>query len=177
MPLNKFILIFFCGLSFFQARSQPNERKYWAFINYATWPGILGFNGRLFKFSSDTLSVMNLVERKSFGDSTAKDIYDTSYYLLSKKERQSIIETIQSIDSLTSVFNFCIIDGLRFYFSCSLDTTKHTAWVSNAYNSRIYFFVDIINKYVPVQQSIHYNKRKLIKEEKKCLKEMFRTGE
>ena len=166
------IIVPFLSVLILQVKGQNEKSSYHAYINLATEPSVLGFNGRLFLFKSDTLSIMNRKGQKNINDSFI-NIYDTTYYLLTDQEKQKIIVMIQSVDSLESIFNFCIIDGLRFYFSCGLDTFYHTAWVSNAYDPKIFLFVDIINNHVPKNFQIPYNKDLLIKEEKKCLKERF----
>jgi len=152
---------------------QTNQSSYSAFINLATSPSVLGFNGRLFKFHSDSLLVMDRSDYRQVNDSTYIDIYDTTYYPITDAEKQKIITTIKSVDSLESIYNFCMMDGLRFYFSCSYDSIEHHAWVSNAYDSRIFMFLDIINAHVPYDLQIRYNKDGLVNEEKKCLKERF----
>ncbi len=168
--LNIFSVALFFSV---QLSAQAPQPAYSAYINLATFPGLTGFNGRLYHFKYDTILVMNRKGQLKINDTTYKDTYDSSYYSLSAGEIQKIITTLRAVDSLESVFNFCIIDGLRFYFSCSIDTIEYNAWVGNAYDPVIYLFVDILNKNVPEKFQIWYDKDQMIREEKRCLKERF----
>lgn len=176
----KYLIIFVVIESVSFAAKCQNKPKYHAFINFATSPGFLGFNGRLFEFNNDSLLVMvrkgYKIGYKKYKKTVKKkyiDTYDTTRYILAKDEEDTIQKTINSIDSLASRFNFCIIDGLRFYFTCGIDKVSHGAWISNAYDPKIFLFIDILNKHVPEKLQVRYDREWLIKFEKQCLKERF----
>jgi hypothetical protein len=159
------MVLLFCHCSVFVQSSSPN---FHAFINYATRPGVLGFNGRLFRFSNDTLVVM------SNENGYFQHDYDTMYYKLSNGELNKIEKTIRSIDSVQSKFNFCIIDGLRLYFSCGIDSVNHGGFLENIYDKKVFLFVNIINNHVPKSQQIRYHKREMTLAQNECLAEFSR---
>ena len=155
-------------LSVFSGRAQTGKSDYFVFINVATQTGPDGYDGQLFDIEGDSITVMNLLKRALPSDTTQKNVYDTVYYSLSPGEKENIIATIKSIDTLKSPRNPCIDDGLRFFFSCGIGNSVQDANVINAYDEKIFYFVDIINRHVPKKYQIIYKKNQLIDLLKEC---------
>jgi hypothetical protein len=153
--------------------TQTARPGYRATIYYVTHPGgLLLKDGIFFNFHDDTLSACNPVRR----DPSGNRVYDTTRYWLTKEEKNNIGDTIASIDTLKAIINPCIMDGLVFSFSYESEGVKHAAWVGNAYNSKIYLFVDIINRHVPESFRIRYDKEELIARQKDCAARWRRNG-
>jgi hypothetical protein len=68
--------------------------------------------------------------------------------------------------------NPCIIDGLILGISYRMGDAKHHVWISNAYDEKLFLFVDIINNHFPDDWRIRYNKAELIRETKRCFAEL-----
>lgn len=121
----------------------------------------------LIKTIGEDNSFKNLFEKK---DTTVKKekqeltyIYDTTFYTLNPLQEGEIIQTIASIRCMDNfIHDPSWIDGLRFTFSCRLDTVMHSTWISNVYNEKIAVFIEIINSYVPKNWQIWYDKKKLL---------------
>ena len=152
-------------LSIFQVCGQTAESSYSVSIYLVTRPGgLITDDGRLFSFKADTLSVWN--NKGWFSDSDTK--YDTAYYTLTNDERDSILRILKSPDTLKSAINPCILDGLILSIFYENDSAKHTVWISNAYNAKLFTFIDIVNKYVSEHFRIYYNKDELIRKTNEC---------
>lgn len=96
-------------------------------------------------------------------------VYDTTFYSLNPLQEKEIIKTISSIHCMDDfVHDPRWIDGLRFTFSCRLDTMKHSTWISNVYNEKIAVFIEIINSYVPKDWQVWYDKKELLNSSIDC---------
>jgi hypothetical protein len=159
------LLIALLTFSLFQARAQTADSSDRVLIYFVTHPGgLMTGVGRFFAFRSDTFCVWN---NKGWL-SDPKEGVDTTYYTLTNIEKDSILKILKSPDTLKSAFNPCIMDGLILWFSYEKANKKYTAWVSNAYDNKLFTFIDIINKYVPKQFRIPYDKDELIRITTEC---------
>jgi hypothetical protein len=147
------------------AAMRQADSDYVASIYLVTHPGglIMG-SGTFYDFNGETLTVRNFI--KWLPDN--KKMYDTTHYFLSAAERLHIVQDLQSIDTLKSTMVPCIMDGLIFHFASEMKGVQHSVWISNAYNDKIFLFVDIINSHVAREQYIHYNRNELINKMEKC---------
>ena len=136
-----------------------------AAVYFMTRPGelIVG-GGRFYIFKKDSLFVWN---QKGW-NSNSKPIYDTTYYPLTDKEGDSLFRIIHSSDTLKSAVNSCILDGLILEISYKSFTGIHTVGILNAYDDKLFMFVDMINRHVPENLTIHYNKKELEREAEEC---------
>lgn len=160
---------------------QNNTNKYNVFINLALSPGhFYSYNRRMYMIEDGEVRVLNLIKtigdedifKNLFGkrDTTIKKekkeiiyVYDTTHFALSALQEKEIIQTISSIQCMDNfVHDPRWIDGLRFIFSCRLDSVKHYTWISNVYNEKIAVFIEIINSYVPKEWQIWYDKNELL---------------
>jgi hypothetical protein len=152
-------------------RRQTDTSKYIAVVYFVTHPGGFLFgDGHFFAFNGDTLSVWDTYGKSAqFGTR-----YDTAYYKLTNNEEDSILQTIAPPDTLKSAVNPCIMDGFIFSVWYKSGGKEHVAWVSNAYDERLFLFVDVINRHVPENFKIHYDREGLITETQECLTRLHR---
>jgi hypothetical protein len=151
--------------SVFQVRGQGVDSNDIVSIYLVTHPGgLMSGDGRFFILKSDTLSVWN--NKGWFSD--PNEGFDTADYALTNSEKESILKILKSPDTLKSAFNPCIMDGLILLVSYEKNNKKHSAWISNAYDDQLFTFVDIINKHVPEQIRIRYDKDELIRMTTEC---------
>lgn len=152
-------------LSIFQVCGQTADSNGIVSICFVTRPGgLITGDVRFFSFKADTLSVWN--NKGWFSGADAR--FDTAYYALTNGEKENILSILKSPDTLKSAFNPCILDGLILAITYEKNSAKHSVWISNAYDDKLFIFIDIINKYVPEHFQIHYNKDELIRETKEC---------
>ena len=122
-------------------------------------------DGRFFTFKSDTLYAWN--NKGWFAGPDER--FDTVHYALTNNEKESILNILKSPDTLKSAFNPCMMDGLILSVSYEKSNKWHSVWISNAYDDKLFTFIDIINKYVSDQFRIRYDKDELIRMTTDCL--------
>ena len=186
MLIKKSAVLFIMIIQFCNLAAQHDSVHYSVFINPALNPGFLfSFNQRIYIIENDYIKVLNengKGEYPSFKTTLKKDTlktdtnekwiyaYDTTSFLMSRKDELLVIHTLESIKCLDEFMNnMAIIDGLRWFIVCELGEKSLSTFISNVYHDKIAVFPRIINKYVPKGWQLWYaNEHPLIKYSGEC---------
>lgn len=134
----------------------------WIYNNQSI--GIVGTDTRI-RLNDDTLIVFSLPNQYD-PSHIATRRFDT---IISEEQKQRVISIFSSIDSLESTyFNpaYLPFSGLRLDFNIVYKKKQLNTYIQNSYVAQPFSIIDILNKYLPHQYKICYDKEEMINHEK-----------
>ncbi len=118
---------------------------------------------------------LNVISEWYLWDTLAKDkILET--YEIDDSLLAELKKIIAQTDSIGNHYGLCdIVFGRpRFFISFNDNGRKQGGLIANVYREHVYKIVDLFNTIYPDGDVIDYNKKDLIKQEKKCERNFFK---